>query len=49
MEAVRTAATAALAGSPEQIEVFYTTGQYEAGSTHARIEVAHLDDRFQGG
>ncbi|MEU6631724.1 ALF repeat-containing protein [Streptomyces parvus] len=27
VEAVRTAATAALAGSPEQIEVFYTAGQ----------------------
>ncbi|WP_405987343.1 ALF repeat-containing protein [Streptomyces sp. NBC_00872] len=41
-ESVRTAATEVLVGSPEGIEAFFTTGQYEAGNIEIRVEVAHL-------
>ncbi|MDX3854369.1 DddA-like double-stranded DNA deaminase toxin [Streptomyces sp. AK02-01A] len=39
---VRTAAAEVLTGTPEQIETFFTTGQYEAGHTEMRVEVARL-------
>ncbi|MFI0242927.1 polymorphic toxin-type HINT domain-containing protein [Streptomyces sp. NPDC016845] len=39
---VRSAASEALNGSPEQIEAFYASGQYEAGFTDMRVDVARL-------
>ncbi|WP_221890619.1 ALF repeat-containing protein [Streptomyces sp. WAC07149] len=40
--AVRNAATEALKGAPEQIQGFYTTGQYAAGADGMRVDVARL-------